>query len=42
MKETFRLSDYQIRIGKEDIIEQHLHDIFGQIIAAIHTKNILN
>ena len=29
MSATFRLSDYQIRIGKEDIIERHLHGILS-------------
>lgn len=29
MNETFRLSDYQIRIGKEDVIERHLHGILS-------------
>ncbi|CAI9086446.1 hypothetical protein A7K93_00760 [Candidatus Methylacidiphilum fumarolicum] len=29
MNATFRLSDYQIRIGKEDIIERHLHGILS-------------
>ncbi len=29
MSATFRLSDYQIRIGCEDIVEQHLHDILS-------------
>ncbi len=29
MSETFRLSDYQIRIGNEDIIERHLHGILS-------------
>lgn len=29
MSEIFRLSDYQIRIGKEDIIERHLHGILS-------------
>lgn len=27
MSETFCMSDYQIRIGKEDVIERHLHGI---------------
>lgn len=29
MSTTFRLSDYQIRIGNEDIIERHLHGIMS-------------
>lgn len=29
MSATFRLSDYQIRIGNEDIIERHLHGILS-------------
>ena len=29
MSETFHLSDYQIRIGNEDIIERHLHSILS-------------
>lgn len=29
MSEGFRLSDYQIRIGNEDIVERHLHGIMG-------------
>lgn len=29
MSETFRLSDYQIRIGNEDVIERHLHGILS-------------
>lgn len=29
MNATFRLSDYQIRIGNEDIIERHLHGILS-------------
>jgi len=29
MSETFRLSDYQIRIGKEDVIERHMHGILS-------------
>jgi len=29
MSETFRLSDYQIRIGKEDVIERQLHGILS-------------
>lgn len=29
MSETFRLSDYQIRIGSEDVIERHLHGILS-------------
>ncbi len=29
MSETFRLSDYQILIGKEDVIERHLHGILS-------------
>jgi len=29
MSTTFRLSDYQIRIGNEDIIERHLHGILS-------------
>lgn len=29
MNETFRLSDHQIRIGNEDIIERHLHSILS-------------
>ena len=29
MSKTFRLSDYQIRIGNEDIIERHLQGILS-------------
>ena len=29
MSEAFRLSDYQIRIGNEDIVERHLHGILS-------------
>ena len=29
MSETFRLSDYQILIGKEDVVERHLHGILS-------------
>ncbi|HSW63588.1 MAG TPA: hypothetical protein VLH56_09810 [Dissulfurispiraceae bacterium] len=29
MSETFRLFDYQIRIGNKDIIERHLHGILS-------------
>lgn len=29
MSETFRLSDYQIRIGNEDVIERHLQGVLG-------------
>ena len=29
MNATFRLSDYQIRKGKEDVIERHLHGILS-------------
>ena len=29
MSETFCLSDYQIRIGNEDVIERHLHGILS-------------
>jgi hypothetical protein len=29
MSETFRLSDYQIRIGKEDVIQRHLDGILS-------------
>lgn len=29
MRATFRLPDYQIRIGNEDIIERHLHGILS-------------
>lgn len=29
MSETFRLSDYQIRIGSEQVIERHLHGILS-------------
>ena len=29
MSEIFRLSDYQILIGKEDVIERHLHGILS-------------
>lgn len=29
MSATFRLSDYQIRIGNEDIIERHLHSLLS-------------
>jgi hypothetical protein len=29
MSETFRLSDYQIRIGNDDIVERHLHGILS-------------
>ena len=29
MSETFRLSDYQMRIGKEDVIERHIHGILS-------------
>jgi len=29
MSETFRLSDYQIRIGSDDIADRHLHGILS-------------
>ena len=29
MSETFRLSDYQIRIGNDDIVDRHLHGILS-------------
>ena len=29
MSETFRLPDYQIRIGKEDFIERYMHGILS-------------
>lgn len=29
MSETFSLSDYQIRIGNDDIVDRHLHDILN-------------
>jgi len=29
MSETFRLSDYRIRIGNENVLDQHLHGILS-------------
>ena len=41
MNENFRLSDYQILIGKEDIIERHLHGILGDDLKSSENQDKL-